>query len=96
MSSLASLGSIDGNTVAVGTLLGSLSIVSLGKRTSIENPRCVDARDFLPNLANSQLRCVSSSFLFGFFKMSVVNMMRRLRCVSLHLLVIPLLPPPQQ
>lgn len=31
VSSLASLGSMDDNNLAVGTLLGSLSVVSLGK-----------------------------------------------------------------
>ena len=31
VSSLASLGSIDGSTLAVGTLFGSLSAVSLGE-----------------------------------------------------------------
>lgn len=61
VSSLASLGSIDGNTLAVGTFLGSLSIVSISEMrecTEIGVLRSVDARDFLPNLRNNQPKCI--------------------------------------
>lgn len=61
VSSLASLGSIDGNTRAVGTLLGSLSSVSIidaKDGMSIGVLRSIDARDFLPNLRNNQPKCM--------------------------------------
>lgn len=61
VSSLASLGSIDGNTLAVGTLLGSLSTVSIidtKNGMSIGVLRSIDAGDFLPNLRNNQPKCI--------------------------------------